>query len=57
MATAEVEVKVDATGVLHEALKGFAEEFFKDYGVQLASVDFQWGMDRVEFVEVRSKTY
>jgi hypothetical protein len=66
MAQSEIEVKVDAGAVLHKAMKDFAENFFKDYGVEISSIDFEWAAtvigsenseNKVLFVQISSKAY
>lgn len=42
MANTEIEVKVDATAALHATFKSFAEDYWKEYGVMIESVNFKW---------------
>ena len=42
MAEHGIEVKVDVSSCMHDALMDFAQYMFDEYGVKVSSVNFNW---------------
>jgi hypothetical protein len=54
MATTNLELKVDVTAALHDALVNLARKYHHDYGVKIDSISFDWvdGIVNSQLVQV-----